>query len=59
VLSTLQKIYQTENAPPAAKTVGNGSSGPVSSYVTSQLASYSLALSMFGGAGDSSTVGSF
>jgi hypothetical protein len=60
VLSTIQKIYQTENAPPAPATVGNGSaSGPVSSYVTSQLANYSLALSMFGGSGDSSTVGSF
>ena len=60
VLSTLQKIYQTENTPPAPATVGNPSaSRPVSSYLTSQLASYSLALNMFGGSSDSSTVGSF
>jgi len=59
-LSTIQKIYQTENAPPAPVTVGNPSaSGPVSSYVTSQLSNYSLALSMMGGSSGSSTVGSF
>jgi len=59
VLSTIQKIYQTENAPPAPAKVGNGSSGPVSSYVTSQLSNYSLALNMLSGSGASSTVGSF
>jgi hypothetical protein len=55
-LSTIQKIYQTENAPPAPATVGNASaSGPVPSYLTSQLANYSLALNMFSSSSDTST----
>ncbi|HWA04236.1 MAG TPA: hypothetical protein VG819_12005 [Rhizomicrobium sp.] len=49
VLNTIQKIYQAENAPAAANSAGTpGTSGPVSGYLTSQIANYSLALNMFG-----------
>ena len=59
VLSTIQKIYQTENAPPAATgAIHNASSGPPPAYLASQLSNYSLALGMLSGGG-SSTVGSF
>lgn len=47
VLSAIQKIYQTENAPPASAAVGNVS-GQASNYLTSQISNYSLALNMFG-----------
>jgi hypothetical protein len=58
-LSTIQKIYQTENAPPAPAGVAGSaaSSGPVPAYVTNQLANYSLALGIF--SGGTSTVGSY
>jgi hypothetical protein len=49
VLTTIQKIYQSENAPPASTSTTPNVSGPVSPYLTSQLANYSLALGMFGG----------
>ena len=49
VLSTIQKIYQTENTPAStASPVGN-TSGQVSAFQTAQLANYSLALSIMGG----------
>lgn len=59
VLSTIQKIYQTENAPPTRTSATNNaaSSGPAPAYMTSQLANYSLALGML--SGGSSTVGTF
>jgi len=58
VLSTIQKIYQTENAPPSLTgSANNPASGPAPAYLTNQLANYSLALGMF--SGGSSTVGSF
>jgi hypothetical protein len=45
VLSSLQSTYQTTNKPPTIQNVGN-TSGTASPYVTSQLGSYSLALSL-------------
>ncbi len=49
VLSTIQKIYQTENTPTSASTSqSTSSSGTVSNYLTSQIANYSLALSVLG-----------
>jgi hypothetical protein len=51
VLSTIQKIYQTENAPPSQTnaTANASASGPVPAYVTNQLANYSLALGLMSG----------
>jgi hypothetical protein len=49
VLSALQSTYQTTNNPPSTTpTVGN-TSGTATGYQTSQLANYSLALSLLGG----------
>ena len=49
VLSALQSTYQTTNNPPSTTTttVGN-TSGKATNYQTSQLANYSLALSLLG-----------
>jgi hypothetical protein len=59
VLSTIQKIYQTENAPPpVAGVANNASSGPAPAYLATQLSNYSLALGMLSGGG-SSAVGTF
>jgi hypothetical protein len=62
VLGTIQKIYQSENSPtPSASSTGgssSASSGGVSSEVTAQLASYSLALSMFSNSSSSSSTSS-
>jgi hypothetical protein len=55
VLSTIQKIYQSENTPTAsASSVGN-TSGKASSHAASQLANYSLALGMLSGSSASSS----
>ena len=48
VLSNVQKAYQKTNQPPAFQSVGN-TSGKASPYLTSQLGSYNLALSLLGG----------
>jgi hypothetical protein len=49
VLSTIQKIYQSENTPSSGSVAGNSSSpSTVSPLVTSQLANYSLALGLLG-----------
>jgi len=45
VLSSLQSTYQTTNKPPALPSVGN-TSGTASPYLTSQLGSYNMALSL-------------
>jgi hypothetical protein len=56
VLSKIQQIYQSENTPPAQTSNTPDVSGPVSPYLASQLANYSLALSMFSsGSGTDST----
>lgn len=50
VLSSIRNIYQTSNAPPASTTTkGHASSGPAPAYLTSQLASYNLAMTMLSG----------
>jgi hypothetical protein len=56
VLTQIQKIYQSENNPiPAASSASSSASGGVSPQVTSQLANYSLALSMLSGGASSSS----
>ncbi|HTT98670.1 MAG TPA: hypothetical protein VMF58_11525 [Rhizomicrobium sp.] len=58
-LSTIQKIYQTENMPASSSTASTSSSttsGTSTAYLQSQIANYSLALSMFSGTSDTSTV---
>src|SRR6185312_5915682 len=56
VLSSIRNIYQTSNAPPASTAAkGNTSSGPVPAYLTSQLASYNLAMTMLSGGTSSTT----
>jgi hypothetical protein len=52
VLSSIQSAYQKTNTPPAPATVGN-TGGSASANVTSQLASYNLALSLLGTDGSS------
>jgi hypothetical protein len=57
VLSSIRNIYQTSNAP-ATSTTGTTtktSSGPAPSYLTSNLASYNLALNMLTGSSTSSS----
>jgi hypothetical protein len=49
VLSNIQNTYQKSNTPPAAATVGN-TSGTASAASLSQLAGYSMALSLLGSA---------
>lgn len=57
VLTTIQKIYQSENAPAQASTpaADSTSSGAVPAYLQSQLANYSVALNMLSGADSSSS----
>ncbi|HXC55208.1 MAG TPA: hypothetical protein VNU97_07940 [Rhizomicrobium sp.] len=57
VLSKIQSAYQTTNAPPAQPAGPGNTSGTVSPYLTSQIANYNLALSMFGGSTSSSSTG--
>src|SRR6185437_5203698 len=54
VLSKIQSAYQTTNKPPTSPTTPGNTSGTASAYLTSQLASYNLALGLLGG-GSSST----
>jgi hypothetical protein len=54
VLTNIQKIYQSENAPPAAAKTSTAASSPIanappSAYATAQLANYTLALNMLSG----------
>ena len=49
VLSSLQSTYQTTNKPPATNTSVGNTSGKATSYQTSQVANYNLALSLLGG----------
>ena len=58
VLSKIQSAYQTTNAPPAAATGPGNTTGTAPAYLTSQMASYNLALSMLSGASSSSTTSS-
>ena len=55
VLSSLQSTYQTTNKPAAPPAMPGNTSGTASSYTTSQLANYNLALSMLQGASSSSS----
>ena len=55
VLSSVRNIYQTTNTPASpTATTSSSSSGTVPSYLTSQLASYNIALSMLGASSSSS-----
>jgi hypothetical protein len=55
VLSSIRNIYQTSNAPPASTTSKGNTSGTAPAYLTSQLASYSIAMSMLSGGSSSSS----
>jgi hypothetical protein len=55
VLSSLQSTYQTTNKPPAPATTPGNTSGTASSYTTSQLANYNLALAMMQGSSSGSS----
>ena len=58
VLSTIQKIYQSENTPASSASSAassSSSSGSVSSALTAQLANYTLALNMLSGSSSSSS----
>ena len=56
VLSSIRNIYQTTNTPASTtSTTSSSSSGTVPSYLTSQLASYNIALSMLGGTSSTSS----
>jgi hypothetical protein len=46
VLSAIRSAYNTSNKPVSAATTTNTQNGPVPSYLTSQVANYSLALSL-------------
>ena len=46
VMSNIQKIYQTTNAPPPAPQQPGNRSGTVNAATTSQLANYNLALGL-------------
>jgi hypothetical protein len=48
VLSALQSTYQTTNKPASTTTTVGNTSGKATNYQTSQLANYSLALSLLG-----------
>lgn len=54
VLSKIQTAYQKTNAPATAATTPGNTTGTASPYLTSQISSYNLALSLFNG-GSSST----
>ncbi|HVV64476.1 MAG TPA: hypothetical protein VHC42_03340 [Rhizomicrobium sp.] len=59
VLSSIQKIYQSENAPASGPSPASGhAAGPAPAHLSAQLANYALALDVFG-AGSSSSIGSF
>ncbi|HEY2032373.1 MAG TPA: SBBP repeat-containing protein [Rhizomicrobium sp.] len=59
VLSNIRNIYQTTNTPASTgPTASSASSGPAPSYLTSQLASYNLALTMLSGGSSSSSTSS-
>ena len=54
VLTTIQKIYQSENAPPSAAATAAAASSPIansppSAYAAAQLSNYTLALNMLSG----------
>ncbi len=55
VLSKIQSAYQTTNAPPAPAATPGNTSGTAPAYLTSQLASYNVALSMLGGSSSSTS----
>jgi hypothetical protein len=58
VLSTIQKIYQSENTPASSASStasSSSSSGSVPSALTAQLANYTLALNMLSGSSSSSS----
>ncbi len=57
VLSAIRNIYQTTNTPAASTstTTSSSSSGTAPSYLTSQLASYNVALSMLSAASGSTS----
>ena len=55
VLSKIQSAYQTTNAPAAPAATPGNTSGSASSYVTSQLSNYNLALSMLSGSSSTSS----
>ncbi|MGN6515940.1 MAG: beta strand repeat-containing protein [Rhizomicrobium sp.] len=57
VLSAIRNIYQTTNAPaaPAAGSANSASSGSAPSFLTSQLASYNLAINMLSGSSGSTS----
>jgi hypothetical protein len=54
VLSKIQSAYQTTNAPPAPATTPGNTTGTASSYLTSQMANYNLALNMLSSSATSS-----
>jgi hypothetical protein len=58
VLSSIRNIYQKTNAPASttSTTAGNSYSGTAPSYLTSNLASYNLALNMLSSAANNSTL---
>lgn len=53
VLSSLQSTYQTTNKPPAPPAMPGQAGGAASSYTTSQLGNYNLALAMMQNSGNS------
>ncbi len=55
VLSKIQSAYQTTNAPPAAPTAPGNTTGTAPAYLTSQMASYTLALNMLSGSSSASS----
>jgi hypothetical protein len=55
VLSSIRNIYQTSNAPPASTASKGNTSGTAPAYLTSQLASYNIAMSMLSGGSSSSS----
>ena len=56
VLSAIRNAYRTTNTPPStASTTATGSSGTVPALLQSQIANYSLALSLLTGSSSSST----
>jgi hypothetical protein len=55
VLSNIRTAYRTSNAPPSSTSTTAQPSGPAPAYLTSQVASYTLALNMLTGGASSST----
>ena len=56
VLSQIRNIYQALNAPPSASGAAQQSGGPAPAYLSAQVSSYNLALSLLGGSSSSGTV---